>query len=107
MSAKVDDGFFLDTRLLRDHVPEIKEERRTADYLRSCVRNMMDFGDPSLRPSYNSVLDTVETLEAYFGRMADAIEDVAFNAEVLYREIEMMIRDDADKVQSLNDRTMI
>ncbi len=95
--------FYYDARLLRDHVSQVHEERRTTQHLREAVRRARDYGDPSLASEYNRVLNTVDHLEQYFRRMATVLDDAASDVNQTYQEVVRIIEEDVYQLRRESD----
>lgn len=99
--------YYVDTGLLRDHVSDLREERRIAQSLYEAVKLVKDTGDPLLWQEYGRILNAIEELQRYFGKMIDVLDDVAFDATKLYQELGMGIQQSTDQIQALNNKMML
>ena len=100
----MENRFYLNTRLLRDHVSEVQDERRTAQRLKEAVRMTRDLGNPAAAGQYRRILESVDSLEGYFGRMANALETISDKGYQMYTRIGRMIEDDTDRTRSENNK---
>ncbi len=103
----MDEKFYLDIKYLRAHVPEIQDERRTAQRLRDSVRMTRDLGDPNLAPRYSSIIHSVDNLVLYFDKMADVFEDLAYEGNKLSKKISQMVDEGSEQVRIENDKIML
>ena len=103
----MDNDLFLDTRFLRDHVSEVKDERRITQRLYDTVKYTRDLGKPELAYSYNRLLSSIDELETYFMKMADVLEDISFDADQLYARLGSMIQDDTYHTRAQNKNIML
>ena len=103
----MDSSSYFDTGSLRDHVSEILEEQRTAQRLYETVRFAKNTGDPLVAQGYDRVLNSIETLQRYFERMAIVLDDAAVDASRVYKELGICIQDSTDRLRDINDRMMI
>lgn len=101
MSRYYTDDFYVDTRLLRDHVSKLREERKNAARLYANVRAMREHSSPEDAYKYKSLLRDIEQMMAYFDRMGKVLSDAADEADYLSRKIGNMI--DKDTARSRHD----
>ena len=103
----MDSSYYFDTRSLRDHVSDLREEFRVAQRLHETVKRVRDTGDPLLWQEYGRVLNRIGELQHYFERMIDVLDNAAFDAAKLSQELGKTIQDGTDKIQDLNNKMMI
>ena len=92
-------GVFVNTGFLRDHVSKLCEQKKLATILYENVVAMKSHGDPTVSYQYDSILQDVEQLMEYFGRMAKLLADVNDEAVQLNNELGGLIEDDADNTR--------
>ncbi len=90
------DGLFVDTRLLRDHVSKLREKKKTATRLYESVKGMRRADDPESAYRYRAILQEIDTLIEYFGRMAALLDNVGDDAVELSHKIQKIFEDGAD-----------
>ena len=88
-------GLFVDTGLLRDHVSKLREEKKTAVKLRDSIKAMRNCCDPEAYDNYAPVLCDVNQLVEYLERMARLLDEAGDEAVVLSREIAALLDEDA------------
>ena len=96
----MDDSIRINTRLLRDHVSAVREEKRLAQQLQNKVELLKRISGEGERPAYQYILGRVECLVRYYQKMADALEEVGDEAEYLYRQLAKRLRDENDAARS-------
>lgn len=101
------DGVFLDTGLLRDHVSKLREERKLALRLREAVVSMRMVSDPTVAYQYNSVLRDIDQLIEYFGRMAKLLDDVDDEAVALSLRLRAIIEEDTESAHRTIERAIL
>lgn len=101
----MNDGLFLNTRLLREHVSEIKEERKTVLRLRESVNMIRNLSDPVMHAQINRILSDIDKERVYFEKMADAFEDIEYNALQCSRKISTLIASDTEYAETIVDDT--
>lgn len=92
----MDESIHIDTGLLREQVSVVREEKRIALELQSQVEKLKRTGDESSVAYYNDLLDRIEILVQYYGRMSDALETVGDDAVLLYRNLAQTLEDEKD-----------
>ena len=107
MSNHHNNGLFVDTGLLRDHVSKLREERKLACKLYDTVAAMRKMSDPSLVPQYNRILRDVEQLIEYFGRMADLLSKTSDEAVQLSRQIGTLIQDETEYAHHVTNQNIM
>ena len=98
------DQYFFDTRMLRDHVLELKDEQRTTLALKNAVQMTKKCGDPSLWSQYDSVLKMIDDLEVYFRRMAVALDEIEWETVEAQRKMELAINEGTEQMKSAGSR---
>lgn len=101
------DGFFIDTGLLRDHVSKLQNQRKIAEKLRESLWAMQCVAEPETFAQYKAVLRDVELLCEYFTRMAQALDNTGDEAVVLSREIAAMITEDTAQTRYISSNTFM
>ncbi len=91
MSSSADGRLFVNTALLREHVNDIREERRIVLQLRDAVSRAKNYGDPGIQPLYNSVISSLTSFSNYFEKMADAVETINDDAVALSQNIRQQV----------------
>ena len=66
-----------------------------------------DLGNPAAAGQYRRILESVDSLEGYFGRMADALETISDEGYQMYTRISRMIEDDTDRTRLEDKRFML
>ena len=86
---------------------DVEEERRVVQRLKEAVNLTRANGDPFLWTGYDRVLNSIGELQHYFERMAEVLEDTAFDAIQLYKELEKTLQNGTEQIQNLNDKIML
>ena len=107
MSNRHNNGLFVDTGLLRDHVSKLREERKLACKLYDTVLAMRRMSDPSVAYQYNSILRDVEQLIEYFGRMADLLSTASDEAVQMSRQIGSLIQDETEYAHHVTNQNIM
>lgn len=92
----MDGEVFLDTVLLRQHVAEIEQERRTAQRLYDQLEAAKALCAPEDQERYHRLLDDVQGLVRYFRAMANVVDDISTNAELTSIKIGQLIQNTTD-----------
>ena len=92
-------GLFVDTRFLRDHVSKLYEEKKMAAKLYETVVAMKQHSDPADVQRYDSILQDVDALLEYFGRMARLFAEIDDDVVQLENSLGRMIEDDTNRVR--------
>lgn len=100
-------SIYIDTRLLRDHVSIILEEKRIAQQLYSQVNQLKRSDESVFGPQCHEALSKIDTLIRYYQMMANALEEVGDNAVALSREISRILQDDTDEVKRHYSNVML
>ena len=103
----MDGSIHIDTRLLREHVSVVLEERRIAQRLYSNVEALQRISDEASRAQYRALLNKIDRLIQYFQKMADALEEISDGADALYRELSRLLGDDNDVAKSVLPNIML
>ena len=93
------DDLFVDTRLLRDHVTKLREEKKIALELYENIVAMKKLSDPNVSYQYNAILRDVEQLIEYFEAMARSLDLVVDEAVVLSHKSEDSILSDTEETR--------
>lgn len=101
------DGLFVDTGLLRDHVSKLQNENKIAERLRESLEAMQSISDPSAFGQYKSVLRDVDQLCEYLTRMARLLDNTGDEAVQLSHEIGKLIEDDAAYTNHISSKTFM
>ena len=100
----MDAPVYLNTRLLRDHVSRIQEERRTAQRLYESVRRAKELSDPTIESAYNGVLDDINALIRYFEKMEDAFDQIELKAIELNRTVQSLVQEGIDQTKEVQNK---
>ena len=92
------DGLFVDTRFLRDHVSKLREAKKRASGLYDNVAAMKRCGDPAVTVQVDRILRDVGQLVEYFDRMAAFLDHVDDEAVRLSNELGEIIQDDTENL---------
>jgi len=103
----VDESIRVDTRLLRDHVSEVLEEKRLAQRLYSRVEQLRATSEDSQKIQYTRILNRIELLIEYYQRMADALDYVGDEAIMLYQKNAELLRRGNDEARYTVSRTFL
>ena len=95
----MDTQIYLNTRLLRDRVSGIREERRTAQQLLESVRRTRELSDPAVQAEYNGILTDLNALIRFFEKMEETFEQIETEAIELNRTIESMLQEGIDRTK--------
>lgn len=98
-------SLFVDTRLLRDHVSKLREDKKIASELYENVVKMKSLSDPSVADQYNSILYDINQMIEYFSRMADVLTNIGDNATELSHMFGEMITDDTERARHIISKT--
>ena len=101
------DGTFVDTGLLRDHVSRLREQKKTARALYDNVAAMKRCSDPLEAAQYNPVLRDIERLIEYFDRMARVLSDAGDDAVRMSEMLGGMIEDQTAQTYHISSRTFM
>lgn len=93
----MDESVHIDTRLLRDQVSAILEEKRIAQQLLRKVEMLKSTGDDSTSIQLQAIISKVQNLVRYYEKMAGVLEDVGDEAVRLSRFFTQLIRDERDE----------
>jgi len=101
----VEDPIYLDTRLLRNQVSTLQDERKTAQRLRESVLTAKNLSDPAMYPYYNRVLNEINELIQYFGKMGEALEGIEQDAFSLQKSIKSLVQTGTDQTADTVNKT--
>ncbi len=109
--ASKKDIMFVDTGCLRDHVSELRREKRIASQLHDNIRAMKWLCDPTtcdpmLMYRLDRLIRDTERLSAYFDKMADALERINDDAVALSRALNAMIVEDTERTNYIVSDTI-
>lgn len=94
MSRFHSDGLHVDTRYLRNHVSELREQKILARKLYVNVVSMRNAAPLSDVYKYNSLLRDIDQMIAYFDRMAKLLTNVEEEANYISTKIGHIIEED-------------
>ena len=100
-------GLFVDTGYLRDHVYQLRQQKKLAARLYENVAAMKHHSDPSLSYQYYPILQDVETLMEYFQRMANVLAEVDDDVVQLRNELGKLIESDTDRAHHTISNTLM
>lgn len=100
-------GVFIDTGLLRDHVSKLRKERKLAERLRESLLAMRNCSDPAAFSQFYPVLRDVDQLCEYLERMARLLDNAGDEAIQLSHEIGQLIEDDAAQTRYVSSNAFM
>lgn len=86
---------------LEEHADIVRREKRTAQLLAEQLRLARRCALPEDAWRYDRMIGRAETLEQYFSRMADQVDNMSFELARLSVEINAMLRDAGSRLKSL------
>ena len=95
----MNEDIYVDTRLLRDHVFDIRRETAITQELRDRIEVLRRLGDGSNDPQYRSIQNRVDLLISYFQKMAETLENAADQADAISRIYNELLQDESDIVR--------
>lgn len=101
----MEDPIYLDTRLLRNQVSTLQDERKTAQRLRESVLTAKSLSDLAMYPYYNRMLNEINELIQYFGKMGEALESLEQNAFSLQKSIKSLVQAETDRAADTVNKT--
>lgn len=107
MSEGNNNGLYVDTGLLRDHVSKLREEEKLATRLYENIVDMKVAADPMETYQYDSLLRDIEQMISYFNAMANLLAHIADEAVQLSHELRGMIKDSTDLSQSITEKIFV
>jgi hypothetical protein len=93
------DGVFVDTGYLRDHISNLRNERKIALELYNTVKDMKANCDPSTAYQYDLILRDINQLVSYFESMARSLSHIDDQATQLSFTISDLIEDDTENTR--------
>ena len=103
----MDGSIHIDTRLLREHVSVVLEQRRMAQQLYERVEALQRISEETSRAQYRTILHKIDRLIQYYQKMAEALGSIGDGAEALYRDISRLLSDDTDAAGRVLPNTML
>lgn len=101
------DGFFIDTGLLRDHVSKLKNQRKIAEKLRESIQAMQRVAKPETFVQYKAVLREVDLLCEYLTRMVRALDHTGEKAVELSSKLTAMLVDDIEQTRHITSNELM
>lgn len=92
-------GLFIDVGLLRDHISELREEKKMVERLYENVVAMKNCSDPSVYGQHYAILHDIDQLVEYFGRMTKVLAEAEAEAIQLSHTIGDKIEENTDRVR--------
>lgn len=96
MSKGYNNGLYVDTGLLRDHISKLQKEKKLASRLYENIVAMKTVTDPMATYQYDSVLRDIEQMIEYFNTMANQLAHIVDEAVQLSDELRGIIVDSTD-----------
>lgn len=93
------DGVFVDTGYLRDHISKLRREKKIAMELYSSVRSMKALSDPTISYQYDPILRDINQLIDYFESMSRSLSHIEDEAIHLSNTIGALIEDDTENTR--------
>ncbi len=106
-----EDNTFVDTGYLRDHVSNLRQEKKIALELYEKVKAIKSLFDPTMCDPLiihrcNVLLGDIERLSGYFGRMADTLEHIDDEVVQLSRALGNLIEEDTERTNYIVSNTI-
>ena len=107
MNKSDNNGLYVDTGLLRNHISKLREEKKLASRLYENIAVMKTVADPMVAYQYDSVLRDIEQVIEYFNAMANQLAHIADEAVQLSQELRDMIEDSTDLSQHITSKNFV
>lgn len=101
MSKGNNNGLYVDTGLLRDHISKLQKEKNLASRLYENIVAMKTVADPMEAHQYDLVLRDIERIIKYFNAMDSQLTHIVDEAVQLSNELRGIIVDSTDLSQRI------
>lgn len=101
MSKGYNNGLYVDTGLLRDHISKLREEKKLASRMYENISVIKKAADPMVAYQYDSVLRDIEQIIEYFNAMANQLDHINDEAVQLSHKLRGIIDDSTDLSQRI------
>lgn len=101
MSKSNNNGLYVDTGLLRDHISKLQKEKKIASRLHENIVAMKTVADPMLAYQCDLVLRDIEQIIEYFNAMGNQLTHTVDEAVLLSDELRGIIVDSTDLSQRI------
>ena len=92
---------------MRDHVSQLREQRKLAARLYEKVKAMKDLCDPSVAYQLDPILNRAAELKDYFRKMADLLSRVDDDAVQLSLELGNLIEDETARTRHASSQAFM
>ena len=96
-----EDGIFVNTGFLREHVLKLRTEKKIALELRENVEAMKYLVELDELYKIQAILRDIDMMIDYFEKMADSMDTIGNEAVYLSRTIGGIVQDDTDATKSV------
>lgn len=107
MNKGYNNGLYVDTGLLRDHISKLREEKKLASRLYESIAAMKTAADPMAAHQYDSVLGDIGQMIEFFKAMANQLDHIDDEAVQLSHELRGIIKDSTDLSQRITAENFV